>query len=106
MTAAFALAVAAWKWGGDWIQTPTTHELAFVFLITLWTFIGLTWLAERKKPTEIFPKKDFRYGLTFEGLSAVLDPRHEASGLQISVGLRNYSPIPIKYHVGYRLNTM
>lgn len=84
-----------------WLESPYAHTIILVFVAILWTYIGFVWLRTRRSPLEIFPKRDVQYGITFEGVSALFDARHEENGLQLSVGVRNYLPTPLKYKVEF-----
>ena len=69
--------------------------LGFVFLGALffWTYIGAVWLITRK-PSDM---KLLRYGLTFEGITPLLDLSNENGALAFSLMFRNYSSVPIIY---------
>ncbi len=99
LTAAGVTIVAFWAVSIRWLESPEVHTAVFVFLASLWTVIGLLAIADRRKPIETSPKKDFRYGLTFEGLFANFDPTQEAACLQIGANLRNYSPSALRYEI-------
>lgn len=86
-----SVALAAWRWGKSVIVKPLFHSVVLVFVATLWTLIGLSWLS-RRKPKDV---DALRYGITVEGITPVF----EGIGLQFGIAVRNYSPVPLRYWV-------
>jgi hypothetical protein len=68
---------------------------SLIFVLLLWTYIGLVWLITRK-PRDW---RTLRYGITFEGIQPNFDPRSEEGGLSLAVVVRNFSPAPIRYFI-------
>jgi len=99
-SAVFATALAIWTVGLNFIEKPGVQAAGFTFLVLLWTIIALVTIYDRRRPVETFLRKDFRYGLAFEGLFiAGFNPKYEEAALQIGVKLRNYSPSALRYQV-------
>jgi hypothetical protein len=97
MTTIVSLYASTTDWLVEFIQEPKTQTFVLVFLSVLWTYIGIIYLIDRKRPVRITPAHDYRYGLTNEGLIPNYDPIDGA--LQFGIQLRNYSSGPIKYNV-------
>jgi hypothetical protein len=98
--------IGLWASFTDWavalIQNPKIQTAAIVFLVVLWTSIGITVLIDRRKPRVTKADQDYRYGLTFEGLMLHLlgtDFDKDDSELGFGIQLRNFSSGPIKYTV-------
>ena len=97
--------ISLWASLSDWavafVNAPGTRTFAFVFLVLLWTWIGLTVLIDRRRPRSVSTYPDYRYGLVFGGLTPNFVPTNttmpEPGGLQFAVQLQNFSPVPIKY---------
>lgn len=85
----------------SFVKNEDVQTVALVFLFFLWTLIGLTVLRDRRKPREVTPHQDYRYGLTFEGVVPFYLP--ESAGgdgsLGFGVQLRNWSSGPLRYEV-------
>lgn len=88
-------------WAVAFTQNPKIQTFAEVFLVILWTVVGLTFLIDRRKPRVVKSERDYRYGLTFEAFLPVINPDFEKDDGEIRFGimLRNYSSGPIKYVV-------
>lgn len=85
--------------GARIFTSPEFIGAALIFVLILWTLIGLFWLAGRRRPVEVFIARDYSYGLTFQGLSAIWDIRNEDATLQLAIALHNYCPGPLRYSV-------
>lgn len=72
---------------------------AQLFLIVVWTFIGLLWLSDRKKPKLMANFKDYQYGLTWEGFICGIDVKNDEKFFGINMQARNFLPNPLKYTV-------
>jgi hypothetical protein len=109
-----ALGIAAATWGAltSFFERQDVEIGIGVFLVTLWTCVGLTILYDRRWPRKVQTHLDYRYGLTFEGLLPTFTPTSAkvpgAGALGFSISLRNYSPGPLDYcmeSVDIRLGT-
>ena len=80
-------------------ENPRVHTALIVFLVLLWTSVGIAYLIDRRKPTYIRAAHDYRYGLTFEGVMPVYQPGHPEGVLAFGINLKNYSSGPIRYTV-------
>lgn len=99
LTSVAATSVLIFTVGIRWLESPALHSAILVFLAVLWTLIGIIWLRERRKPVEIFPLRDYRYGLTFQGIVPTLDLNNDDGALQMGIAFQNYSPGPLRYEV-------
>lgn len=101
LSALIALAAGGLGWLRAFVSNPITLTIAGVFLAALWTTIGLLFLVDRRKPRLVQTHQDYRYGLTFEGLTPNFIPANSgmpsAGGLQLALNIRNFSPGPVKY---------
>lgn len=86
-------------WAVATVHKPSVYVTVGVFLSVLWTYIGLTFLIDRRKPRLTQPAQDYRYGLVFEGCVPVYEAANEDAALQIGLQLRNFSSGPIRYSV-------
>jgi hypothetical protein len=89
-------------WATDIVQKQGVQTTVIVFLASLWTYIGIVFLADRKKPREIKAAQDYRYGLTFEGMAPIYDSEisnDDDPMLSVGLQLRNYSSGPIRYDI-------
>jgi hypothetical protein len=91
--------VATEGWTSQFVQKTSTRVFAEVFLAVLWSWIGLLYLRDRKRPRVITVAQDYRYGLTIEGVAINHNPLIEDAALSFPLMLRNYSPGPIRYEI-------
>jgi hypothetical protein len=98
VTTVVSLWVAASEWATKFVQKESTHVFVFVFLAVLWTWIGILFLRDRRKPRETTPAQDYRFGLTFEGVVPLYTPNSDPA-LGFILQLRNFSSGPIRYDV-------
>jgi hypothetical protein len=68
-----------------------------VWLAALWTWIGLCVLWDRRRPREVVPHQDYRYGLTFGGVIAIHDPIE--GSIRMALAFTNHCPGPIRYSI-------
>jgi preprotein translocase subunit SecG len=99
VSAVIATGLAALTVGVRWVESPLIHSTLFLFGFFLWTFIGLAWITDRKKPQPVSVVHDLSYGITLEFLNANSNPMQELAALQFALGLRNFSTGPIHYNV-------
>jgi len=92
LTAAGATLLLWLTAGAKVFTSPEFIGACFIFSLIFWTYVGVVWLAYRRKPVTIVPFRDYRYGLTFQGLMPNLDLTNEDAALQMSIVLQNYSP--------------
>ena len=101
MTTLISIYAGASDWVVDFTQNPNVRAAIFVFLVLLWTYIGLTFLVDRRRPRLSTPYPDYRYGLVFEGFSPLFTPLDAAlphpGSLMFAIVVRNFSSAPIKY---------
>ena len=83
----------------SFFQEPAVQVGISIFLITLWTIVGVLYVYDRTKPRTMRVVPDYRYGLTFEGLNPFLDAMDEAVWLSFGIAIRNYSQAPIRYAI-------
>jgi hypothetical protein len=74
VSVAAGLIVALWASAVSLVQNPAVQSGGEVFLVTLWTIVGVLFIFDRTKPRPIRSVPDYRYGLTFEGLNPNIDP--------------------------------
>jgi hypothetical protein len=98
--------IALWASFTDWavamVQNPKVQTAALVFLVLLWTIVGITVLIDRRKPRITKSEHDYRYGLTFEGFVPLINDAafdKDDSQLRFGISVRNFSSGPIKYTV-------
>jgi hypothetical protein len=98
-----ALAIVVWAWASlsAWIAAPAVQSAGYVFLFSLWTYIGLSTIIGARKPRLTSTVPDYRYGLTFEGIFPNFLPTNEPAALQFGLQFRNFSSGPLQYHVEY-----
>jgi hypothetical protein len=99
MSAVLGLVAAIYGGAYDVASNPRVQVGIGTFVAVLWTIIGILVLVDRRKPRLIRSYQDYRYGLTFEGMSPILDKDNEEAALQFSLQLRNYSMGPIQYAI-------
>src|SRR5262249_43225590 len=104
--------IAVWASLTDYVVAlvgnPKVQTAAEVFLAVLWTGIGIAYLVDRKRARIIKAEHDYRYGLTFEGLTPNYDPNRDDATLQFGIQFRNFSSGPIRYvveHFDVRIGT-
>jgi hypothetical protein len=97
MSALIGIWAALTDWVVAFVQNPKVQTAVIVFLAILWTGIGIAYLIDRQSPRLIRVAPDYRYGLTFEGVTTNLSQHHEEQWLQLGVQIRNYSQAPIRY---------
>jgi len=108
MSALGSLWIGLSDWGVNFIHNPNVQAVATVFLVVLWSAIGILVLIDRQRPRITRPYQDFQYGLTFEGLVPVYESNNEESALQFGIQLRNFSSGPLRYtieHFDVRIGT-
>ena len=108
VTVAASIAAGLSDWAIGLVLRPGVQAALIVFIALLWTAIGITVLADRRKPREIKAAQDYRYGLTFEGLQPNIQPDLPDLFLGFAVQFRNYSSGPIRYtidHADIRIGT-
>jgi len=95
------LATVVWTWSGlaAWIETPVVQACGYVFLFSLWTYIGLSTIRARQFPQIVRNLPDYRYGLTIEGFFANIDFMSDEQWLGFGFQLRNFSQNPIRYTI-------
>lgn len=95
--------LSIWAAFTDWIVTlaesPRVHTAILVFLSILWTAIGITYLVDRRKPRLVATRYDYRYGLTFEGITPFYQPDDPEGVLGFGINVRNFTSGPIRYVV-------
>jgi hypothetical protein len=99
ISVATAVVAASWTSAVEFIHSPVVLVAVGVFLALLWTIIGITILIDRRKPRSVKSTPDYRYGLTFEGLTPNFDVLHEDGWLSFGVQIRNFSQAPIRYEI-------
>jgi hypothetical protein len=101
VSAAVGIAAGLFSWLHILVFSPSFLAAWTVFLLVLWTLIGVLYLIDRRKPRKIQVHQDYRYGLTFEGLTPIYIATNsgmpDPGGLQIGLQVRNFGPGPIKY---------
>lgn len=101
MTTLLSLWASLSDWAVAFVDRPGVRTFAFVFIVGLWTWIGIAALIDRRRPKAVTTFPDYRYGLVFEGFTplfvATNSKMPEPGGLQFSIQIRNFSPSPIKY---------
>jgi hypothetical protein len=84
-----------------WVLNPGVEAGAGAFLFLLWSYIGICFLIDRRKPRLIQTHQDYRYGLTYEGLVPNYTQNNselpEPGGLQFYIQVRNNSPGSMRY---------
>jgi len=99
MSLVTGLAVALWASAVSFFQEPAVQTGITIFLITLWTIVGVLYVYDRTKPRTIRVAPDYRYGITFEGMGIAIDPLNEETWFGPVLQLRNFSQAPIRYTV-------
>jgi hypothetical protein len=95
MSAIVGIWLGVSQWGVRFVHNANVQTVVIVFLVTLWTIIGLLVLRDRRKPIITQPYQDYRYGLTYEGCVPLYFPQKEEL-LQFGLQLRNYSSGPLR----------
>lgn len=90
---------ALWASALGFFQHPAVQIGIGVFLATLWTIAGVTYLIDRTRARVVRISPDYRYGLTFEGIMPSVLPHREDAWLTMGVQIRNFSQSPIRYAV-------
>jgi hypothetical protein len=95
VSALAGLAAGSIAWLRDIALNPVTFVAATTFLIVLWTIIGICVLIDRRRPRVVRSHLDYRYGLTFEGLSPIYLSATaniiRAGSMQLNITVRNYT---------------
>jgi hypothetical protein len=96
-----AIAAGAVDWLRAIVLNPAIITGAGAFLAALWTIIGISVLIDRRRPRIVRTQRDYRWGLTFEGLAprytAPNEPIPDAGSLNFWIMLRNFSQSPVRY---------
>src|ERR1035437_2764073 len=73
-TVSAALAVLVGLWGAalHWLQQPFVYIPACVFVLSLWTYIGILTLISQRKPRSVRIAHEYAYSFIHEQFSAVL----------------------------------
>lgn len=95
MSAALGLVVALWSWATNVIDTPAVRAGVTVFLLVLWTFIGLSLWRNRRTATRVVVDHDFSHGLWMESVSMGFEQDNEPACLQLTINVRNVSQVPL-----------
>jgi hypothetical protein len=85
LSAAAAVAAVVWTQLTSIVENQRVQIGIGVFLAVLWTIVGITALIDRKRPRKVQTHHDYRYGLTFEGISPNFTP--PSSGLPNAGGI-------------------
>jgi hypothetical protein len=91
LSALFGLGAALWSSATQFFQEPNVQIGIGVSLVTLWTYIGLQMLFDRRHPRIIKPHQDYKYALLFEGCVPFWNPDNKDGGLQFGLQFRNFS---------------
>ena len=99
MTVVASIYVALSDWALAFANRDDVRTAAVVFLVILWTCVGISILIDRRRPRTVKSEQDYRYGLTFEGFHPVIGAEFDQddSELRFAIQLRNFSSGPIKY---------
>lgn len=101
MTTVVSIAAGLSDWAVEFVHRPGVQTCGIVFLVLLWTWVGLTVLIDRRRPRAISTHPDYRYGLVFEGFIPTFVPTNAGmpspGGMLFSIQIRNFSPSPVKY---------
>jgi hypothetical protein len=81
--------------GVAFFTSPAAIGTLTIATLILWTYVALVWLATRRQ----IDVKFLRYGVTFEGLTAVFTPGNRIDTLGFLIQLRNFTPVPLRYYV-------
>jgi hypothetical protein len=93
VSAIIAVAVAAIAWANDFAHRSEVQTAVIVFLVLLWSYIGVATIARQRKP------HDYAYCLLYESITFGFDPDNESNALQLQLALRNVGDAPIQYEV-------
>jgi hypothetical protein len=99
VSVATGVVASVWSVTLGFFQHPAVQVAIGVSLATLWSIIGVTYLADRRRPRIVRTSPDYRYGLTFEGLIPNLVPHAEDAWLGLGVQIRNFTQAPIRYSI-------
>jgi len=99
MSIVTGLIAALWISAVSFFQEPAVQVGIGIFLVTLWTIVGVLYVYDRTKPRTVRVVPDYRYGLTFEGMNPNVDFLNEETWLSFGVTIRNFSQAPIRYTV-------
>jgi len=99
MSALGSLWIGLSDWGVNFIHNPNVQAVVIVFLVVLWSAIGILVLIDRQRPRIVRSYQDYQYGLTYEGLVPIFEKDNEDGALQFVLQLRNYSMGPIRYSI-------
>jgi hypothetical protein len=100
VSAGIGLLAATWAALTSFFQNTGVEVGIAVFLASIWSYIGLISLYDRRRPTLTSSAPDYRHGLIFEGLlpNFVVTP-NEPAALQFGLQFRNFSSGPMQYNV-------
>jgi hypothetical protein len=99
VSALVAFAVAAFTWTSDFVHRTEVQTAAAVFLVLLWTYIGVSTVSRRKRPIIIRHEEEYSYTLLHEGINFGFDPDNVENCLQLGINLRNVGTLPMLYVV-------
>ena len=101
VSAAAALTAALWGGATSFFENHQVQVGIWMFLVTLWTLVGILYLVDRKRPRTTQPYPDYRFGLVFEGFNpnfvATNSGQPDPGSLNFLIQLRNFSSGPIRY---------
>lgn len=91
----------AYFWGNSVqiIHSPDVQFGVVVFLVALWTYIGISTVARRNKAQLIRSEHSISYGLTFLTINPIFQKRDDGYSLQFEVMVQNFTAGPIKFSV-------
>lgn len=100
--ALMAALTAFWGWAASWGYLPVFLASMFVFVATLWSWIGIRWLvleSRKEKLQASVPEYDCSLGISVQQFYAARDNGNERLHLQVGFILQNISDFPLKYRM-------
>lgn len=99
MTAILAFITGWWTVAFDFVQQPRIYVGALVFLVLLWTLIGILMLRDRGRPIRTQGVQRLEHSLVWNGFLFVHDANDDDHFYQIGVAFTNHSGNALKYQI-------
>ena len=98
MSAVLGLGAGVWNDAFKFLNDPRIETIGWVFLLSLWTWIGLSILNKLNTRVTTRPEVDYAFGVIVENLGLAVDPAPDGR-LQFNLQIRNVANAAIKFQV-------